>query len=96
MPRGAPRLRTKEQKLNLVGVRALEQRLKQRLTQDAVCARLVEITDGDWNPDRREIFRIEDGRRTVTDLEIIALSEALECSPAWLLLGEAATQENTE
>lgn len=88
MPRGAPRLRTPDGKLNQIGTRVFSRRSELKLTQDAVCARLVEATDGGWNADRREIFRIEDGRRTVTDLEILALSRALNCEPGWLLTGE--------
>jgi len=88
MPRGSPRLRTQDDKLNGVGQRALERRLLLKLAQDAVCVRIVGVTKGRWNPDRQEIYKIEDGRRTVTDLELVALSKALDCSPLWLLTGE--------
>ena len=77
MPRGAPRLRTPEGKLNLVAARVRQRRMELKLTQDALCARLATVTDGAWIADRRDIFRIEDGRRSVHDLEIIALAEAL-------------------
>lgn len=89
MPRGTPRLRTSDQKINQIGQRVKDCRANLKITQDALCARLSQITNGRWIPDRCEIFRIEDGRRIVSDLEILALSEALGCSPCWLLLGEA-------
>lgn len=88
MPRGAPRLRTQDRKKNLVGERVRSRRAQLKLTQDALCARLAEATNGEWVADRREIFRIEDGARIVSDVEIIALSEALECAPCWLLVGD--------
>ena len=88
MPRGAPRLRTPDGKLNQLGARVLKRRTDLGLTQDAVCARLVEVTEAAWNADRREIFRIEAGRRTVTDLEVLALSKALTCAANWLLNGD--------
>lgn len=75
--------------MNLVGVRVRSSRAKLRLTQDALCARLAEVTNGEWIADRREIFRIEDGARIVSDVEILALAQALDCSPCWLLLGES-------
>lgn len=73
--------------MNLIGPRVFARRVALKLTQDAVCARLAAATGAVWNPDRREIFRIENGRRTVTDLEIIALAQALKCAPSWLLNG---------
>lgn len=87
MPRGSPRLRTLDGQKNQVGGRVRTQRNHLKLTQDALCGRLAEVTGGSWIADRRDIFRIEDGRRIVSDLEIIALSYALECKPGWLLLG---------
>lgn len=88
MPRGNPRLRTPEKKHNMVGQRVRDRRIFLTFTQDTLCARIAEVTNGEWNPDRREVFRIEDGLRTVIDTEIFALSEALECSPCWLLTGQ--------
>ena len=88
MPRGFPRLRTEDQKVNQVGSRVRERRVNLKLTQDNLCARIAEITDGGWIPDRREIYRIEDGRRIVSDLEILALAQVLGCSACWLLIGE--------
>lgn len=88
MPRGAPRLRTIDGKLNQIAPRVRERRTALKLTQDALCARLADVTGGEWVADRRDIFRIEDGRRSIHDLEIIALAKALECTPLWLLTGE--------
>ena len=87
MPRGSPRLRTSDQKKNQIGQRVRHRRARLRITQDALCARLADVTSGGWIPDRKEVFRIEDGQRIVSDLETLALAEALECSPCWLLTG---------
>src|SRR5579859_2402346 len=93
MPRGAARLRTLDGKLNQIGERAKSRRVALKLTQDALCARLALETEGAWNADRRDIFRIEDGRRSVHDVELIALARALEVSPCWLLTGSDAPPE---
>lgn len=90
MPRGSPRLRTPEGKLNLVALRVRQRRAELKLTQDGLCARLAAVTHGGWVADRRDVFRIEDGRRSVHDLEVVALAEALECDPCWLLTGTPA------
>jgi transcriptional regulator with XRE-family HTH domain len=74
--------------MNQVGGRIRDRRSALKLTQDELCARLADVTDGNWVADRRDIFRIEDARRIVSDLELLALARALECSPAWLLVGE--------
>jgi transcriptional regulator with XRE-family HTH domain len=88
MPRGAPRLRTPDGKLNLIAQRVRQRRTELLLTQDGLCARLADVTGGGWIADRRDIFRIEDGRRSIHDLELVALSQALECNILWLLLGD--------
>lgn len=87
MPRGSPRLRSAD-KLNGVGERAKARRTDLSMTQDAVCARLSQITDGQWIPDWRDIYRIESGTRIVSDLELLAVAAALECDPCWLLIGD--------
>ncbi len=87
MARGNPRLRTEEGHINGISRRVRERREQIPLTQDALCARLAVATNGGWNADRMEIYRIESGIRTVTDLELRALATALECSPSWLFLG---------
>ena len=88
MPRGAPRLRTKSGKLNQVGPRVRQRRLEMDLQQDELCARLALKTGGGWNPGWQDLSRIENGRRTVSDLEVLALAGALDCDPAWLLAGD--------
>jgi hypothetical protein len=79
MPRGAPRLRTPDNRQNLVGANVKQQRGAMKLTQDVLCARLADVTRGRWNPTIFDIYRIESGRRIVSDLELLALSLALEC-----------------
>ena len=88
MTRGAPRMRTTEGKLNQVAARVRQRRTELALTQDALCALISTATNGEWIPDRMEIYRIELGTRTVTDLELLALAEALDSDPVWLLLGK--------
>lgn len=88
MPRGAPRLRTTDDALNQISTRLQERRQELGLTQDALCARLAQASEGGWIADRRDIFRLEHGRRIVSDLELLALALALECDACWLLLGE--------
>lgn len=90
MPRGAPRLRNADAKLNIVGERVQQRREALKLTQDGLCARLAAVTEGAWVADRRDIFRIEDGRRSVHDTELIALAAALEMDACLLLLGDKA------
>lgn len=80
MPRGAPRLRTAQEQQNLVGPRVKARRKELVLTQDALCARLARITEGRWNPTIFDVYRVESQRRIVSDLEMLALSLALECS----------------
>ena len=87
MPRGARRLRTSDDKMNGLGERVKEQRLVLKMTQDALCGRVADLTKGNWVPDWRDVYRIESGSRIVSDLETIALATALGCAPAWLLTG---------
>ncbi len=87
MPRGSPRLRAKDGRYNIVGERVRLRREQENMTQDALCARIANVTSGAWNPDRRDVYRIEDGRRSVYDVELIALAEALGCEFGWLVQG---------
>ena len=92
--RGDPRLRTPTDHdpasgaLNQVGGRLDEQRRKLKLTQDGLCARIEDVTGGRWRPTRRDVYKLEQGTRSVTDLELLALSVALECDPIWLFTGD--------
>jgi hypothetical protein len=88
MPRGGLRLRDSNGKMNGVGLRIKSRRHTLALEQDELCARLARVTNGGWNPGWQDMSRIENGFRTVTDLEVIALAKALECSPCWLLIGD--------
>jgi hypothetical protein len=89
MPRGAPRLKTAAGRQNLAGPLVKARRAEIKMTQDALCARLAHITDGRWNPTIFDIYRIESGRRIVSDLELLALSLALETS-LYSLVGVSA------
>ena len=88
MPRGGPRLRSDDGKMNGLGARVSERRHALGIEQDDLCARIAQLTDGKWNPAWQDISRIENGARTVTDLEVIILAHALEYSPCLLLTGE--------
>lgn len=90
MPRGGPRLRTEDRKLNQVGPRVRERRQALRLEQDGVCARIAVATDGEWNPAWQDLSRIENGARIVSDLEVMALARALDCDSCWLFSGVTA------
>ncbi len=95
MPRGTPRLRTQENKVNQIGPRVRLRRQALNVKQDELCARLALQTDGGWSPAWQDVSRIENGARIVSDLEILALAQALECSACWLLAGEKAVPEGT-
>ena len=88
MPRGVPRLRTEDSRMNAVGIHVKERRKELGWNQDMLCARIAGATSGVWNPEWRDIVRIEGGTRKVSDLELVALAKALECS-VLILLGEA-------
>jgi transcriptional regulator with XRE-family HTH domain len=87
MPKGDLRLRAENGELNQVADLVRQRRRALKMTQERLCGRLADVTDGRWIADRQEIFRIEAGGRIVSDVELIALAKALECSPCWLLTG---------
>lgn len=87
MPQGGPRLRAEDGKLNRVGGRVRRRRKEMKMQQRSLLGRLADVTDGGWNPTPQEVLRIENGTRTVTDTEVVALAQALECEPGWLLVG---------
>jgi hypothetical protein len=89
MPRGGPRLRTPDGKLNDLGGRVQQRRDELKITQDELCARIATETGGAWTPAWQDISRIENGVRTVTDLEVRVLARVLECPPSFLLIGAA-------
>lgn len=62
--------------MNQIGERVQLRRDVLHDTQDALCARIATVAHG---------------ARIVTDLELLALAQALDCSPCWLLLGDAMT-----
>ncbi len=94
MPRGAPRLRTSDGRINQIGERVRQERDARKLKQDELCARIARETYGEWNPAWQDLSRIENGTRMVSDLEVLALAQALTCSPNWLLTGESASADN--
>ena len=92
MPRGSPRLRAPDGKMNLIAERTKSRRLELGLTQAQLIARLEDVTEGRWNPTPQEVLRIEGGTRTCIDLEVDALATALTVATQWLLYGEAGRQ----
>ena len=95
MPRGSPRLRTAEGKINQIGARVRERRQELELKQDELCARIAAETEGAWNPAWQDLSRIENGSRIVSDLEVLALAHALERSACWLLTGEVVPEASS-
>jgi transcriptional regulator with XRE-family HTH domain len=87
MPRGTPRLRTQDKRLNIAGERIRQRRRELDLRQDQLCARVAATTSGEWSPGWQDLSRIENGSRIVSDVEVLALAQALESDACWLLLG---------
>ena len=85
MPRGVPKLRTADNRMNGIGARVKARRKELGWNQDVLCARIASATEGVWNPEWRDMVRIEGGTRKVSDLELVAIARALECSVSWLL-----------
>ena len=85
MPRGGERLRTKNGLMNSVGERVLQRRLALGLTRDQLAARIATETDGEWNPLQDEIYKIQAGKRIVSELELKVLARVLGCPILWLI-----------
>lgn len=92
MPRGGPRLRDEQGRVNGLGGRVRARRKELGLTQSQLCARIETATDGAWLVDRQDILRIENGGRLVGDLEILCLAQALETRACWLLLADTSDE----
>jgi transcriptional regulator with XRE-family HTH domain len=76
-------------RMNICGIRVRERREELNLSQSELCARLASVTDAVWNPDRRDIHRIEYGTRKISDAEILALAISLETTAQFLLVGNS-------
>ena len=89
MPRGGERLRTAAGLLNSIGSRVLERRVSMGLTRDQLAARLTTETAGnpcgEWIASEDEIYKIQAGKRMVSELEVKALARVLGCSILWLM-----------
>jgi transcriptional regulator with XRE-family HTH domain len=88
MPRGDARIRTEDGALNQIAERLRSRRRVLKLTQETLCAKLATVSAGRWVANRKEIVHLEAGTRIVSDIELLMLAKALECSPCWLLTGE--------
>ncbi|MBB6050728.1 helix-turn-helix domain-containing protein [Armatimonas rosea] len=95
MPRGDTRLRTESGQLNQIAERLRARRRVLKLTQEQLCGRLADVTSSRWIAARKEIVHLEAGTRIVSDLELLALAQALDCPPNWLLTGEEATPKTS-
>ena len=73
---------TLEGKYNICGDRVRMARENQRLSQEALAAR---IQLNGHSLTQKAISRIETGLRVVPDYEIPLLADALKVSPMWLL-----------
>jgi transcriptional regulator with XRE-family HTH domain len=71
---------------NIVGVRVREARkaAKPPITQTDLIARLQVL---DMVIDQPGLSKIENGKRPVTDIEVVALAKALKVTEEWLLRG---------
>ena len=76
------RLLTLEGKYNICGDRVRMARENQKLSQEALAAR---IQLNGHSLTQKAISRIETGLRVVPDYEIPLLADALKVSPLWLL-----------
>lgn len=76
------RLLTLEGKYNICGDRVRMARENQRLSQEALAAR---IQLNGHSLTQKAISRIETGLRVIPDYEIPLLADALKVSPLWLL-----------
>ena len=70
---------------NAVGEQVRQRRKELGLTMEQLCAAIEEATNSAWNPDRRDIYRIQEATRKITDLELVALSRSLRVLPSDLL-----------
>ena len=93
MPHSGHRLRSKDGRRNEVGLRVALQRRKLALSQDTLCAQISYYSEGGWAPRWADVSRIENGVRLVTDVELKLLARVLDCSAAWLLLGEELDED---
>jgi transcriptional regulator with XRE-family HTH domain len=67
---------------NIAGSRVKIARLKNNLTQQELSAKLETLT---VYVDRASISKIEQRKRIITDIELLALSQVLNVSVNWLL-----------
>ena len=67
---------------NIAGSRVKIARLKNNLTQQELSAKLETLA---VYVDRASISKIEQRKRIITDIELLALSQVLNVSVSWLL-----------
>lgn len=73
------------ERLNAAGERLRAIRIAEGLTMERLCALIWSSSSGAWNPDRRDIYRLERGTRKLTDLELVVLARAIKVPPAELI-----------
>ena len=66
----------------------IARRRELHLGQEDLCGRIAQLTAGEWNPTWRDVQRIERGQRIVSDIELLIIARALDCSACWLLTGQ--------
>ena len=81
------RARTEDGGMNVIGPRAKQRREDLGITLDMTCARIAQATRGRWIPEARDLHKVETQLRIASDIEVLALAEALQCSVSWLLTG---------
>lgn len=82
--------------LNQIGERLENQLRAKKLRHAKLIARIEDVTGGRWRPTRQDIYKITNGTRSVSEIELLALAEAIGCDPVWLFVGEASAAEKAK
>lgn len=85
----APRIRAPlTNAFNLVGERVKAHCKTQKIRQNDLIAELATVTGGRWIATRLDITRLQNGTRSCTDSELVAIAVALDVDIIWLLTGD--------
>lgn len=73
------RIKADDGSANVVGPLIKEQRQSRGWSLDDLCERVSQVTGRKWSPNRHDMHKVEAQLRGVSDLELLALSLALDC-----------------
>ena len=82
--------------LNQIGERLENQLRAKKLRHAELIARIEDVTGGRWRPTRQDVYKISNGTRSISEVELLALSEAIGCDPVWLFVGEVSAVEKAK